>query len=251
MRDDRMSRNQFIDMLDRYAREGRTAKLWLRDDDAIEPTEPLSRLVALSATWGAPMTIAAIPANATPALASFFRDMPLISVAVHGWDHRNYATVFEKKQELGLHRGEDVVVGRLTDGLARIKDLFGEQAIPLLVPPWNRIAPALIPRLATLGYEALSVFGPERDGAPLPMVNTHVDIIDWRGSRGGRDFDPLYAEATARLQATDGAETSLGVLSHHLVHDEAAWAFLDDFLAVTTAHPACRWVRVETLMNRG
>ncbi|AYD03339.1 polysaccharide deacetylase family protein [Neorhizobium sp. NCHU2750] len=245
-----MSRNQFIAQLDRYAEAGRTAEIWLRDDDAIEPTELLSRLLGLSAAWDVPMTIAAIPAHATPALAALVSEMMAISIAVHGWDHTNYAPTTEKKQELGLHRGEDAVLELLAEGIIRIRHMFGARAIPLLVPPWNRIAPALIGRLADLGYEALSVFGPERTGAPLPMVNTHVDIIDWKGSRGGRAADVLYAEAAARLSGGDAPETSLGILTHHLVHDDAAWAFLDDFLALTAGHPACCWVAVKTLMER-
>ncbi len=33
--------------LDRWNRAGRRAEFWLRDDDAIEPTEPLDRLLDL------------------------------------------------------------------------------------------------------------------------------------------------------------------------------------------------------------
>jgi peptidoglycan/xylan/chitin deacetylase (PgdA/CDA1 family) len=244
-------RDQFLQTLDGYARDGRTALLWLRDDDAIEPTEALSRLLAISARWNAPMTIAAIPAHATNALAELMKALPLISVAVHGWDHVNHAPAPEKKQELGLHRGEATVLSRLAEGLERINALFGERAVPLLVPPWNRIAAELIPHLPALGYEALSVFGPERGEGPLRLVNTHVDIIDWKGSRGGRPMDMLYGEAAAHLQAATGAQTPLGILTHHLVHDETAWQFLEDLFAATADHPACRWLSVSELMNPG
>lgn len=244
-----MSRQQFLDTLDAYAKDGRTVQIWLRDDDAIEPTTALSRLLDLSTRWNAPMTIAAIPADATDELARLLIELPLISVAVHGWDHTNHAPASEKKQELGLHRGEDVVLARLAEGLERIAGLFGDRAVQLLVPPWNRIAPALLGHLQSLGYEALSVFGPEREGAPVKLVNTHVDIIDWKGTRGGRPMDILYAEASARLGTGNAQLTSLGVLTHHLVHDDAAWDFLDDFFALTTGHPACRWVPVSALMQ--
>lgn len=180
-----MSRDQFLKTLDVYARDGRTVQLWLRDDDAIEPTAPLSHLLDLSARWNAPMTIAAIPAHATDALADLLKPLPTISVAVHGWDHVNHAPASEKKQELGLHRGEETVLARLADGLTRINALFDGRAVPLLVPPWNRIAAKLIPHLPGLGYKALSVFGPERGESPLPLVNTHVDIIDWKGAAAG------------------------------------------------------------------
>lgn len=244
-----MSRSQFIDQLDAYATDGRTVQLWLRDDDAIEPTAALSHLLNLSKRWNAPLTIAAIPAHATTALAELVEQLPLISVAVHGWDHANHAPASEKKQELGLHRGEDVVLGRLAEGLERISGLFGDRAVPLLVPPWNRIAQPLLRHLTSLGYEALSVFGPERVDAPVRLVNTHVDIIDWKGNRGGRPIDTLYAEAATHLQCNEGPQVNLGVLTHHLVHDAAAWAFLDDLFTVTRAHPACRWVGVTELIE--
>ncbi len=245
-----MSRQHFIDTLDAYAKDGRTVQLWLRDDDAIEPTAALSQLLDLSDRWNAPIAIAAIPAHATPALAELLDRFPLISVAVHGWDHVNHAPTSEKKQELGLHCGEDVVVSRLADGLARITDLFGDRAIPLLVPPWNRIAQSLLGRLSSLGYEGLSVFGPERAEAPIRLVNTHVDIIDWKGTRGGRPMDVLYTEAAARLESGTTQAMSLGVLTHHLVHDDAAWNFLDDFFELTARHPACRWVPVRELISK-
>lgn len=152
-----MSRQHFIDTLDAYAKDGRTVQLWLRDDDAIAPTAALSLLLDLSARWNAPMTIAAIPANATTALARLLIELPLISVAVHGWDHTNHAPASEKKQELGLHRGEEAVLARLAEGLERIAGLFGDRAVPLLVPPWNRIAPALLGHLPSLGYVALGL----------------------------------------------------------------------------------------------
>lgn len=244
-----MSRSQLIDMLDAYAKAGRTVKLWLRDDDAIEPSPALSHLLDLSERFDAPMTIAAIPAQATDALAELLKKKPLICVAVHGWDHINHAPASEKKQELGLHRGEDIVLARLAEGLQRIASLFGDRAVPLLVPPWNRIAPALLPHLTLLGYEALSVFGPEREDAPVHLVNTHVDIIDWKGTRGGRPMDILYAEALARLGTGNAQATSLGILTHHLVHDAAAWDFLDDLFELTAGHPACQWVAVRDLMR--
>ncbi len=242
-----MSRSQFIETLDRMAEKGMTVDLWLRDDDAVEPTSLLARLLGLSAGFPLPITLAVIPARATTALADLLRQRQEITVAVHGWDHTNHAAPTEKKQELGLQRGETIVLGTLADGLRRIHEMFGARAVPLLVPPWNRIAPSLVTRLPALGYEALSVFGPEK-AAPLRMVNTHVDIIDWKGSRGGRAAAELYGEATDCLITMTASTRTLGILTHHLVHDEAAWDFLEDFLEVTGSHPACRWISVRELM---
>ena len=80
------------------------------------------------------------------------------------------------------------------------------------------------------------------------IVNTHVDVIDWKGTRGGRDVEPLVAETVQRLQATFENGGSVGVLTHHLVHDEAVWVFLDQLFEVTTDHPGCKWVPITTLL---
>jgi hypothetical protein len=244
-----MSRSDFITVLDRYAEQGRHALLWLRDDDAVKPSAPLSRLLDLSGRWNVPMTIAAIPAHATPALADLLQPLKEIAVAVHGWDHLNHAPPGQKKEELGLHRSQEIVLQSLHMGLRRIVDLFGRSSVALMVPPWNRIDPQLIGHLPARGYKALSIFGPERSLPGLALVNTHLDIIDWKGSRGGRSFEALYGEAATWLNAEQGPSIRLGVLTHHLVHDEAAWAFLEDFLALTASHSACRWLSVRDLID--
>lgn len=90
--------------LDRWRQAGRTARFWLRDDDAVEPTPALDRLVALSGQHRVPMTLAVIPEHTGEALAQRLTVHRDIDVAVHGWSHVNFAGAGEKKQELGPHR---------------------------------------------------------------------------------------------------------------------------------------------------
>ncbi len=106
--------------------------------------------------------------------------------------------------------------------------------------PWNRIDAALIPALPHLGFSALSTFGPEKP-APLPVVNSHVDVMDWHGTRGCRPFSVLAEEIVARLDVAAQTGGSVGLLTHHLVHDAAVWHFLERLFAATCAHEACRW----------
>ncbi len=234
-----MSLAALQDCLDRRAAEGRPARLWLRDDDVTEPSPALERLIGLEL----PVTLAAIPARVGAALARRLAAERHVAVAVHGWSHANHARPHEKAQELGPHRPPEIVAAELAQGLHRMREMFGPQAEALLVPPWNRIDAALLPHLAPLGYRAVSTFGPERNG-PLPVVNTHLDLIDWRGTRQGRPADALATEAAARLALAD----TLGILTHHLVHDAAAWDFLDRLADLTKAHPGCTWVSVRDLI---
>jgi hypothetical protein len=133
----------------------------------------------------------------------------------------------------------------LKEGFDKLMILHSARFIPLLVPPWNRIAPALLPELPSLGLRRLSVFGKEQPSSPIPLVNTHVDIMDWHGTGGGRPADDLFAELASWIGRVD-APPVIGILTHHLVHDAAAWAFLEALLAVTVVHPACEWVWPDT-----
>jgi len=245
-----MSLDLLMNALDRAAGDGKRLLFWLRDDDAVEPTEQLEKLLKITSSSGVPLTLASIPANATPALAERIESAPHVSVAIHGWSHENHASAGEKKQELGLHRGRAVAIEEIEAGLARIRELFGQCGVALLVPPWNRIDPALLPTLGTMDFRALSVFGPEKRSAPIPLLNTHVDIIDWKGNRGGRSADVLFTETAQRIaQLTDHPLDTIGVLTHHLVHDAAAWDFLERLFDRTMEHPACCWMRSEDVLS--
>jgi hypothetical protein len=235
--------------LARWGSEGRVADLWLRDDDAVEPTAALERLLVLTGRWSVPVTLAVIPAHAGEALARRLSAEPAVAVAVHGWAHVNHAPAERKKEELGPHRPAEIVLAELAEAKAVIDRLFGERAVPILVPPWNRISRDLLPLLGGIGFAALSVYGRAGE-APLRLVNTHVDPIDWHGSRGCRDHGDLIAGLAAELRwrRETGSREPVGILTHHLIHDEAVWSFLDLLFAATAANPACRWVEVRGLM---
>jgi len=228
--------------LDRWQVAGKTARFWLRDDDASEPTPALDKLIGLTADAGTPLTLAVIPAHAGAALAARLTDEAHVLVVLHGWSHTNYARYDEKKQELGAHRAPDVVLGELKDGISVLQRLFGSKFVLMLVPPWNRINGELLARLPALGLNVLSVYGPAMAASPIRLLNTHVDIMNWHGERGGRPHDELVADIVAALQARfdDDAEP-IGILTHHLVHDATAWAFLSNLLTETNAHAAVTW----------
>ncbi|MBB4576472.1 polysaccharide deacetylase family protein [Rhizobium lentis] len=236
--------------LDRWRAADRVARLWLRDDDAVEPTPDLERLLALAGENGIPLTLAVIPALTGEALAARLAAEEGVAVAVHGWSHTNHAGPERKKQELGGERPAEVVLGELRAGWQLLKRLHPARFLPALVPPWNRIDAALIPALPQLAFAALSVYGRAREGGPIPLLNTHVDIIDWHGPRGGRSKEELVAELVAELRDRfAGNDEPIGVLTHHLVHDDAAWDFLADLFAVTADHPAVSWSSAATLLK--
>ncbi len=237
------------DELDRWADGGLSATLWWRDDDAAEATPALGRLFGLRAGLGVPLALAVVPAAAAADLAAATRDADGVTVLQHGYAHRNHAGHGAPKAELGPDRAPDDALGELAAGRERLVALFGGPAAAVLVPPWNRIAEGLLPRLGAAGYTGLSTYGPRARALAAPgvvQINTHVDLIDWRGGRGFVGEAAALGLAVGHLaarrgDAADGGEPS-GLLSHHLVHDETAWGFIEAFVAATAVHPAARWL---------
>jgi hypothetical protein len=247
--------------LEAWGRAGDAATFWWRDDDAIAPTPQLDRLLEQAAHAGArplPLSLAVIPARATPALALRLAHCPHVAVLQHGYAHANHAPAGAKKMELGPHRPLETVLTELETGHRRLADLFGTRALPALVPPWNRIDAAVIQRLPEIGIAGLSTFGPRRASDAVPgirQVNSHVDILDWRGTRGfigeAAALDLVIRHLAQRRQRRIDPSEPTGLLTHHLVHDEATWRFLRAFLPRTAGHPQVRWLAGGDVFRHG
>jgi hypothetical protein len=229
--------------LDACAEAGQRVTLWLRDDDAVAVTPALDRLLALILQWDAPTVLAVVPEPAQPELAVRLGELGRVKVAPHGFAHRNHAGPEEKKQELGPHRPAATVLDEIRTGLERLKEMFPDQTVPMLVPPWNRIAPDLLPHLPQLGLRYLSAFSnqiPQEPVAGLTQIDCQLDIIDWR-SRRSHPPDMLAGRLAALVRQRRTAQAPIGILTHHLDHDEAAWAFLADLFRLTARHEAVTW----------
>lgn len=211
-------------------------RFWLRDDDAVEPSPALDRLLDLAGSFEIPLLLAVIPARATDALARRLETEALVSPCVHGYAHRNHMPPSEPAVELGGDRPVEEVLSELRIGRARLGQLFGDRLSGMLVPPWNRISAEVAARIDQCGFTGVSLFSWRVSGAPLPHLNTHVDVVDWRAGRTGRDPRWAAEEMTRRLsQARERGGAPIGVLAHHLVHDADAWRTLEgliDFLRV-------------------
>lgn len=232
--------------MQRWSDAGRIVRFWLRDDDAVEPTPALDRLIALSDRYHVPLALAVIPAPTGQALAEHLSGKNLVTVTVHGWSHESHAAAGRKKQELGPERPLATVLGQLEAGLSKLETLYRGQLSPVLVPPWNRIDPSIRIELEKSGFAALSVFGPATtEPGEIPCINTHVDLMDWHGTRGCRPHGDLVADIVTQMkQRFDGDDEPIGILAHHLVHDEAAWDFLDALFGITTQKPGIVWKRL-------
>ena len=228
--------------------QGLTLPLWWRDDDAIAPSQALDRLLALAEGFDAPLHLAVIPRCAEDALAQRLQEAAHALVLPHGWQHRNHAPPEEKKAEFGAHRPTPVVLDEVTRGWRRIEKIFGPQALPVFVPPWNRISPAVVEGLAECGPSAVSTFLPRQTKYPSPnllQVNTHLDPIAWRAGGGLMDPAALAAEIIAQLidrreGRTDNSEP-FGLLTHHLMHDERVWSFTATLVEILIESGVAKW----------
>jgi hypothetical protein len=156
---------------------------------------------------------------------------------VHGYAHRNHAGAGEKKAEFGPQRPLAVLAQEAQAALLAAQDTLGPKLLPVFVPPWNRMAPMFARELPSLGFAGLSSFrdrDPTRAVDGLTEGNTHLDPIDWRGSRSALPPEVLIAAvADAVLRRLDGGadrDEPIGLLTHHLVHDEAVWRFCEALL---------------------
>lgn len=234
--------------LSRWQDTGLVLPLWWRDDDAIAPTGALDQLSALAHKLALPVHLAVIPSAAQPQLATYVSADPTLIPVVHGWAHTNQAAAGEKKCEFPDHRPVEAALSDIEAGLARLQDLFGPRLEPIFVPPWNRIAADLLPWMAGAGFVALSTFTPrtKTKAAPgLAQINTHLDPIDWKGSRSLVAPDRLIAQVCQQLQArrlgtADNTEP-YGILTHHLVHDTAIWEFTAALITRLMQGPAQVW----------
>jgi predicted glycosyltransferase len=220
----------FDEALARAADAGRTLAFWWRDDDAVAATPALERLLAQARQSHFPVALAAVAGRVEPSLPARLAGETLAEILVHGLAHANHAPPGEKKAEFGPHRPLPSLVADAERALAEARARLGPRVLPVFVPPWNRVAPGLVASLPRLGYRGLSTFRARTAAAPaagLVGVNTHLDPIDWHGTGSLRDPAALAADlARAVLDRVDGRadpDEPIGLLTHHLVHDEAVW----------------------------
>ncbi|KFG66574.1 glycosyltransferase [Microvirga sp. BSC39] len=224
--------------LERASDHGCPVRFWWRDDDAVADTPALDRLLALARRYDAGIGLAVIPRDLDASLASRLADESSAFALVHGWSHDNHAPPATKKAEFGAHRPVEALVAEAKRGLHEAREQLGAKLLPVFVPPWNRITGELIPHLPHLGFAGLSTFTDRSAASPAPgllQINTHVDSIDWRGTRSAVEPEQVIAGFTGAIERRIAGEADrdepIGFLTHHLVHDEVVWSLCERVIA--------------------
>ncbi|ASJ75951.1 polysaccharide deacetylase family protein [Granulosicoccus antarcticus] len=237
---------------------GRCATLWWRDDDAVAAGPSLDRLLETCADTG--LLLAVIPAPLQDSLIDSLAGTTAVRVAQHGYAHVNHAPrgMGLGAWELGLHRGEQAVLQELDVGRERLEQAFGERFLPVVVPPWNHIDPALFEPIAARGYSAVSTFGPRAGADLVPglrCVNGHCDPIRWKtGARFAGELKiikQLVEHLQQRRCAQVDADEPTGFVTHHIDLDAEGWAFSEKLAASICAHPGASWLPTAEVFGRG
>ena len=234
------------------------AELWWRDDDATHDTPALRQLLTLASEFQVPVHLAVIPQQLHTSL-DYIRqpeNRPCSYVLQHGINHQSHATEGMRKVELGGSYPLNTLCDDLTAGRQRLAGHFEEQYLDMLVPPWNRLSEALLPRLKEIGYEKLSVLGPRPDSdnpQHIRQLNVHLDIINWKERCFAAD-EQVISKLTRHLQLKRtgqiDATEPCGLMTHHLDHDPACWDFLQRFFTWCHEHEKIRWLAGPDLLSR-
>ncbi|MBF9232002.1 glycosyltransferase [Microvirga alba] len=247
--------SQLSQAINRAKDRGCPIGFWWRDDDAVAHTPALERLLGLARRYDAGMALAAIPQALNPSLVQRLETEGNVFALVHGASHANYAPKGEKKAEFGDHRPVEAMADEAGQALQTAKAALGDKLLPVFVPPWNRISTGLVPFLPRKGYQALSTFKDRDTPHPtknLLQINTHIDPIDWHGSRSlvepERTVARLAEAVDRRVEGTADRNEPIGVLTHHLIHDDAIWSFCERLMAYFAAS-GIHFLRIDELFR--
>ncbi len=242
--------------LTRWHSDGLQATFWWRDDDVTADSAELRQLLGLADRAAVPLALAVIPALVDNELVQVLDRFPNVTVLQHGYRHQSHSPAGEKKAEFGEHRNSAELLADLTAGRDLLRAKFGDRFVPVLVPPWNRYTPKLVPLLQQAGLVGLSAMWARTIHGDAPLqVNTHIDPVAWREDR---DFaglslvlEQLICHLKLRREFEKYRDEPTGLLTHHLDHTPAVWDFCAQLIERLSASEQVRWVSSrEIWLNR-
>jgi hypothetical protein len=182
------------------------------------------------------VSLAIIPDVDLRPLADLLRGRSTVGVIQHGCDHINRSVGGEHPAEFHPDTATTDVAERINAAWSRLSGALS--ADPIYAPPWNTVTPNLLGALRDTPIRALSAYGARREGlSSLEQINTHLDILLWDPPRfrgEGAALGRLWRLLRSRRLGGRWDEP-IGLLTHHRNLDEAAWRFLDKFLARLTS----------------
>jgi len=220
----------------RWREAGRRPRLWWRDDDAHAAGPQLHRLIVQAARADLPLCLAVIPERLNQNLCAAVAPYDGIAVLQHGVTHIDHTGA---RSEFALETPPAQVAASLREGWTALEGFA--RRLPVYVPPWNALAPNVEAALALSGHRMVSAWG----GFSRPgRVDAHVDLLRWRdGARfAGRERTLARLTGALHLRRKQARwDEPVGLLTHHLDHDEPAWRFLEELLLFAPLQECADW----------
>lgn len=236
--------------------DGTAVALWWRNDDVTVLNDDLERLLLIAHDLDITIDLAVIPAKAEPALARQLAASRTCDVVQHGLWHLNHSPQGIPKNEFGAVRDQVCRLEDLAYGYEILSDLFGATFLPILAPPWNRIDDALIARLPSIGLQCLSRYSaavqPPGTSSPL-CLDVQIDLYDWDHGRS-LDLQQMLLVLAERIRQnrrlSDAGLLTIGVLTHHEIHDATFAKELDALIRFVLAFPEVSWASARSSLDR-
>jgi hypothetical protein len=253
--------------LDCWAMRGLKARFWVRDDDACEMSAPLGRLHELAKRHDIIIGLAVIPANVRPSLLKFMaHEGRRFHPMCHGWQHTNHSRTGRKPAEFGAGRPISASIRDAQSALGAFREYFaGYDAV--FVPPFGQISGAMTRALPAIGFAgvstgpgwlerklshlpSLAIRVPSVKVAPrssIPRLDVHIDPIDWQtrtAHSADTICDAIVRSLRPRRMGLFASEMPVGLVTHHLAHDDRIWGACNDALDILRNHRAAEFVHV-------
>jgi hypothetical protein len=235
--------------IDDWTRAGLRPKVFLRDDDAVKDSPSLDRLLKLCEMHSIPILLSAIPALCEPSFGPAVRKAAHVTVAVHGYSHRNHAPPGRPHCELCPDRPVSVIIDELRSGRDKLMDICDGRVSELLVPPWNHIGDQVAEASLELGFKGISAHGWGRMTEELPRINTHVDPVIWSKARALHTLDDILEQTAHQLDTAKRLGFSfIGIVSHHQEYTDESWSTFENLLQAVSKQDI-EWVEADSLLH--
>lgn len=192
---------------------------FLRCDDVVKPDRAFLRVFRLLKAAKLPVSCAVIPAQAGPALASFFRSETSAGARLealqHGLSHAEHSGNKYLKQEFGPARSYKEQRVDIAAGKKLMRKLFGKRS-PVFVPPFHLYNSDTLKALVSLRFKALSASRRLKEPLPrgLAFLGTRVTVNEYDLDLKPRplSLNLLKARTLAALREGSGPA---GIYFHH------------------------------------
>jgi peptidoglycan/xylan/chitin deacetylase (PgdA/CDA1 family) len=218
--------NRLSDALERGS-ANQAPTVFFRADDVGAGGQAFEALCILFRSFQVPLAMAVVPSwLSSVRQKQLFESAPLSEKLwgwhQHGWRHVNWQKT-GKKSEFGEHRPFERQWRDIWQGQQKMKEIFGDNLLPIFTPPWNRMSNATLKVLQELNFKGISLAGSTPRGfrppPTLKKIRVHLDLHTRKGRDGDSDFDGLLEELAILI----GRREPFGVMIHH--HRMTAFAF--------------------------